>query len=231
MTTLSVIGGRADSYIVTRKGAFAYLNTGLARTFVIAAEPPNMLGMSKTFIKTMLEHWPRVTTITMIAAVAKNGVIGANGGIPWKLPGDMKHFKETTKHHVLVMGRKTWESFGGKMLPERHHVVVTSNEIKSPTTEPSYYQFRTNSVIQPALLEAVKLAKEYACDIFIIGGGQIYAEAMDYCDKLLITHLDAEFDGDVKFPTIGDDWYASFSAPLEDQRIANTVTSYVRAYR
>ncbi len=130
--------------------------------------------------------------LAIIVARAKNGVIGVNNTLPWRLPEDLKHFKNTTLGHPIIMGRNTWESLG-KALPGRRNIVVSRN--------PDYEA--NGAEVFTSLEDAID-----ACTgnekVFIIGGAQIYDEALAYVDKLIITEVDIEVDGDAYFPNIDD---------------------------
>ncbi len=134
-------------------------------------------------------------TVTLVAAVGANGVIGVDGGLPWRLPDDLAHFKSLTMGHPMIMGRATFDSIG-RALPGRTTIVVTRN--------PEWSADRVETV--PSLEAALERAKELDDDIFIVGGGQIYAQALesDVVDLLCITRVAAAPDGDVRFPTL--DW-------------------------
>ena len=135
--------------------------------------------------------------IMMIAAVPRNGIIGADNDMPWKLSSDLKRFKALTLGKPVVMGRKTFLSFGGKPLPGRPHVVIS----RDPTYAPEGAEAATS--LEAALDRARELAAETGADeIAIIGGGQIYAQAIGIADKLEITEVDAEPEGDTRFPEI-----------------------------
>jgi dihydrofolate reductase len=126
--------------------------------------------------------------ITLIAARARNGVIGRNNQMPWKIPGEQAYFKRMTMGHPIVMGRKTWESIG-RPLPGRRNIVVTRNRAyTAPGAE-----------IARSLNDALSLASD-ADEVFVIGGGQLYAEAMPRARRLLLTEIDADFDGDTFMP-------------------------------
>lgn len=127
--------------------------------------------------------------IVMVAAVARNGVIGSGGGMPWHLPADLRHAKELTMGHPLVMGRATYESIG-RPLPGRINVVLT----RAPDWQ------REGVVVVRSLAEAV--ARCPPGPLMIFGGGAVYADAMPYADRLEITHVDLEPDGDTRFPPI-----------------------------
>ncbi len=128
--------------------------------------------------------------IVIIAAVAKNGVIGNGNALPWHLPEDMKHFKALTTGHAVIMGRKTWESLPPKFrpLPNRHNIVLTRN---------AAYDAPGATVIT-ALDEAIKLGAGGTA--FIIGGAELYAHMLPHAQRLELTEIDAAFEGDARFP-------------------------------
>jgi dihydrofolate reductase len=131
-----------------------------------------------------------MTNVTLIAAVGRNGVIGADNDMPWHLPEDFAFFKRTTMGHPMVMGRKTFDSIG-RVLPGRRTIVVTR--------QPDW----SHSEVETAhsLSEALSLAGP-ADEVFVCGGGQVYAEAMPWAHRLLITEVDQAPEGDVRFPEI-----------------------------
>lgn len=133
-------------------------------------------------------------TVALIAAVARNGVIGADNAMPWRLRTDLQRFKQLTLGKPVVMGRRTFESLG-KPLAGRLNIVVTRQSGYAP-----------EGVTVAAALEAA-LARAAAeagpCgEVMVIGGGQLYAEAIGRADRLYITHVDAAPDGDTHFPAI-----------------------------
>ncbi len=132
--------------------------------------------------------------IALVAAVSKNGVIGAKNDLPWYLPEDLKRFKEITKGKTVLMGRKTFESILARLkkpLPDRTNIVITRN---------LNYKVPEGVVVQGDVASALR--SHGSSDIFIIGGGQIFSETMDLADTLYITHVDKEVEGDVFFPKI-----------------------------
>ena len=134
-------------------------------------------------------------TVTLVAAVAANGVIGADGDLPWHLPEDFAHFKSLTMGHPMIMGRATFDSIG-RALPGRTTIVVTRNP-----------DWTAEGVEVAANLEAaLERARELDEDIFIVGGAQIYEQALaaDLVDLLCITRVAASPEGDVRFPAV--DW-------------------------
>lgn len=130
-------------------------------------------------------------TLTIIVAKAENNVIGNENQLIWHLPNDLKHFKNLTSGHPIIMGRKTFESIG-KPLPNRTNIVITRN---------SYWNAE-GVLIANSLDEAIEKAKEFDLEIFIIGGGNIYEQAMDLADVLVVTEVHHSFEGDTKFPEI-----------------------------
>jgi dihydrofolate reductase len=134
-------------------------------------------------------------TVTILAAVARNGVIGVGGGMPWQLPDEQALFKELTLGHVLVMGRRTFDSIG-RPLPGRTTIVVTRNP---------RWQFASELVLRASTLaEALAAAGEIDDEVFVVGGAGVYAEALPVADRLALTFVDAEPDGDTFFPAV--DW-------------------------
>ncbi len=126
--------------------------------------------------------------ISLIVAHDKNRVIGLNNKLPWHLPGDLKYFKEMTMDKPIIMGRKTFESIG-KPLPGRRNIVVTRNT-----------GYRANDIETATSLEdALKIAGDVP-EIMIIGGEQIFKESMAIADRLYVTEIDHEFQGDTYFP-------------------------------
>ncbi|OGK35347.1 hypothetical protein A3A93_04815 [Candidatus Roizmanbacteria bacterium RIFCSPLOWO2_01_FULL_38_12] len=131
-------------------------------------------------------------TVSIIVALAKkNKLIGKNNKLPWHITGDLKHFKKITYDHPIIMGRKTYESIG-KPLPNRINIVVSRNK---------NYSVPPDCFVVPSLQEAIDLAKEKdLIEIFIIGGGQIFRQAMLVADKIYLTLVEGDFEGDVYFP-------------------------------
>ena len=132
--------------------------------------------------------------ISLIAAIGKNNELGKGNDLVWKLPADQKFFRETTSEHTIIMGRKTWESIG-RPLPSRRNIIITRDK-----------SYKAEGVeVAHSLEEAVKLCKSDlpTKEIFIIGGAEIYKQAMPIADKLYITHIDAEDSkADTFFPEI-----------------------------
>jgi dihydrofolate reductase len=128
------------------------------------------------------------TRVYLVAAVAANGVIGSGGKLPWRLPEDLKHFKALTLGHPVIMGRKTWESLG-KALPGRENIVVT---------RAAGYEAPGASVAS-SLDGALALCAGEPT-VFVIGGGELYAEALPVADGLVLTEIQRDYAGDARFP-------------------------------
>jgi dihydrofolate reductase len=127
--------------------------------------------------------------IVMVAAVAKNHVIGLDGDIPWSIPEDLKHFRAVTRGHTVIMGRKTFDSIGHP-LPFRTNIVVTRDPEWS-----AEHVFTAGSVA-----EAVEVAAGHTGDTVIMGGAQIYAQAMPLATHQILTEVDQEPEGDTFYP-------------------------------
>jgi dihydrofolate reductase len=129
---------------------------------------------------------------SILVAMAKNRVIGRNNALPWQLSPDLKRFKQLTMGHHIVMGRKTYESIG-RPLPGRTSVIVTrQSDYRAP-----------GAIVVGSLAEALKVCsegKEMDQESFIIGGAEIYQQALGLCQRMYVTEIQQEFDGDALFP-------------------------------
>lgn len=126
--------------------------------------------------------------ISIISALARNRTIGINNTLPWRLPEDLKYFKALTLGHHILMGRKTWESIG-RPLPGRTTVIITR----------SNYQAPEGVKIAGSLKEAIDVCGEDE-EIFFVGGAELYAQALPLADRLYLTEIQAEVEGDAWFP-------------------------------
>jgi dihydrofolate reductase len=136
-----------------------------------------------------------MTRVTLLAAIGRNLVIGKDGDMPWHLPDDLAHFKRTTLGHPLVMGRKTYESIG-RALPGRRTIVVTRQRDWQ----------RAGVETAHSLPDALALAGP-ADEVFVVGGGQLYAEAMPFAQRMLLSEVPDSPDGDTYFPEwVSHDW-------------------------
>ncbi len=131
--------------------------------------------------------------IVLIAAVARNGVIGADNQLPWRLKGDLLRFRATTTGHPILMGRKTWASLG-RPLPQRRNMIVSRSDDLAAAGAEVYSSL-------DAALEAVADSET----LFVIGGAELYRQTLALADRLLITEVQAEVAGDTHFPAIDPD--------------------------
>tara|TARA_B110000503_G_scaffold143771_1_gene248358 strand:+ start:6972 stop:7472 length:501 start_codon:yes stop_codon:yes gene_type:complete len=130
--------------------------------------------------------------ISLIVAASENNVIGRDNDLPWKLPIDMKFFVQTTKGHSILMGRKNLESFG-RLLPNRTNILLTRDR---------NYQFEGAEIFYD-LQKAIAFAKEIEEEeLMVIGGGEIYRQCMPFADRIYLTRVHAEIEGDVYFPQL-----------------------------
>lgn len=127
--------------------------------------------------------------LTEIAAIGKNRELGKDNQLIWHFPQDLKFFKEQTKGHTIVMGRKTFESLPG-MLPKRHHIVISKSGAKFPE------EVEVFSSID-AFVDAYQTKEE---EIFVIGGAMIYKQMLNLCHRLILTEINQSYDADVFFP-------------------------------
>lgn len=126
--------------------------------------------------------------ITIIAAMTKNRVIGRNNRLPWNLPDDLKNFKKFTSGHTVVMGHNTYLSIG-KPLPDRNNVVISTSLPPAPGLVPS-------KNFEEALKKAVSFNKE----VFLIGGASVYSQGLPFADRMFLSFVKKDYDGDVFFP-------------------------------
>ena len=140
---------------------------------------------------------PAPPKIGLIWAQARRRVIGQGGVMPWHLPEDLAHFKRTTLSHPVIMGRKTWDSIPPRFrpLPGRTNIVVTRQA-----------DWNENGAQRSSSLREALQKCENAAQAWIIGGAQIYAQALPLADEVVVTEIDADFDGDAFAPALGPEW-------------------------
>ncbi len=138
--------------------------------------------------------------LSIIVAMARNHTIGINNALPWRIPEDLKHFKALTMGHHIIMGRKTFDSIG-RPLPGRTTVVVTRNrELKvAAWPQPQGNVPPTACIVTHSLSEAIEACSSDP-EIFIVGGAELYAQALPLAETLYITEIQQDFDGDAHFP-------------------------------
>lgn len=146
--------------------------------------------------------------MNLIVAVDKNWAIGKNNRMMWSIPADMKFFRETTRGNVVIMGRKTLESFPqGQPLKNRVNIVITRN--------PDYKV--KGAVVVHSVEEAVEEARKYEGEIYVIGGESVYREMLSLCDTAFVTKIDHAYDADTYFPNLDQDEEWEMSKISEEQ--------------
>lgn len=160
-------------------------------------------------------------SLTLIAAVADNNVIGKENGLIWRLPKDLKHFKEVTLGHPIIMGKKTYLSIG-RVLPGRENIILTRDT-----------SFKVEGAkMCNSLDEVITLYKDTNTEAFVIGGAEIYNQLLPHANKLIITHVRHSFDGDTYFPEIDTTMWKKMSSkeesPDEDSPYPVEFAEYVR---
>lgn len=151
--------------------------------------------------------------ISLIAAIGKNRELGKGNALLWNIPEDMKHFRETTRGHVVVMGRKTFESIG-RPLPNRTNIIVSRDK---------NYKVPEGCLKAESIEEAIKISSQHEDDeVFVIGGAQIYALVLPYADKLHLTIVDKEFpEADAFFPD-----YSEFKTIISEKKSSDENYSF-----
>jgi dihydrofolate reductase len=158
--------------------------------------------------------------ITIIVAMTRDGIIGKGGSLPWRLPEDMRHFRRTTMGNAVVMGRKTFESIG-KALVGRETIVVSR-------TLPE----RDDVVVCRTMEEALAEGRRGGREVFVAGGAEIYRQTLATADRLLVSHVHGEYEGDATFPEVDPevwrvtsrDHYADFELVDYQRREEGTAT-------
>ena len=161
--------------------------------------------------------------LTMIAAIGKNRELGKNNDLIWHLPTDLKFFREQTKGHTIIMGRKTFESLP-KVLPNRHHIVITRDKnfkVDSPSVE-----------IVNDINTVINKYENSSEEVFIIGGGEIYKFLLPNTKKLYLTRVYKDFNGDTKFPEINlDDWSIDSQSEILTNETDNLKFDFINLIR
>ncbi|EOS57227.1 dihydrofolate reductase [Paenibacillus barengoltzii] len=149
--------------------------------------------------------------ITLIWAMSRNGVIGRDNQLPWRLPADLKFFKANTTGKTIVMGRKTWESMGSKPLPNRHSVVLTG--------DPSFTAEGAD------IVHSVEEALTYTDrgELMVIGGAGVFQHFLPLADRLIVTLIDEDIEGDVFFPDFS---WEDFELVHEEQGVRDEKNPY-----
>ncbi|MBR1769114.1 MAG: dihydrofolate reductase [Bacteroidales bacterium] len=159
-----------------------------------------------------------MNTFSIIVAVGENNEIGKDGDLLWHLHGDMVYFKNTTKNHPVLMGRKTWDSLQVRPLPKRQNIVITTDK-----------NFEKEKVRVLHSLKEIDALEEFENEVFVIGGGTIYKELLPLCDKLYLTKVHSSFpDADTYFPDINaDDWQTVYQSEMKKDDESNLEYQFI----
>jgi dihydrofolate reductase len=159
--------------------------------------------------------------LSLIVAMAENGIIGRDGELPWHLSADLRRFKRLTMGHAILMGRKTWESIG-RVLPGRTAIVITHGGDYQPGDD--------KTLVATSLDDALHKATRADCEqdqFFIIGGGTIYELALPRAERIYLTRVHAHVEGDVSFPAV--DWQ-QWQLKEQSQHTADTLNDYAYTF-
>lgn len=144
--------------------------------------------------------------ISLIVAVAQNNVIGGDNRLLWHIPEDLKRFKEITSGNTIIMGRKTFESLPG-VLPNRRHIIITRDK--------SYKVTNNNVEVIHNIDEVINRYENTSNEVFVIGGGEIYKQFIHRCEKIYLTKILKDFEGDTTFPLINmNEWAITFNSDI-----------------
>ena len=158
--------------------------------------------------------------LSIIVAKAKNNIIGKDNKLLWNLPEDLKHFKELTTGHTMIMGRKTFQSLG-RVLPNRKHIIFSQN--------PDFKVDDENVEVVHSLLQIQNLI-EGKEEVFVIGGAMIYNFLMPYVKKMYVTEIEKDFDGDTFFPVIDNNIWKEISREKGIKNEKNNLDYYFITY-
>ena len=158
--------------------------------------------------------------LSIVVAKAKNNIIGKDNKLLWNLPEDLKHFKELTSGHAMIMGRKTFESLG-RVLPNRKHIIFSQN--------PDFKVDDENVEVVHSLLQIQNLIEEKE-EVFVIGGAMIYNFLMPYVKKMYVTEIEKDFEGDTFFPIIDSETWKETSREKGIRNEKNNLDYYFVTY-
>lgn len=219
---------RVDIFFATRtwQGELSVQEPGKSAGigwFALKNLPDDVVPHERAMLQRLRDHaTPALLTIgfeqrlTLVAAMAPGRAIGHGGDIPWRVPGEMKHFKDTTMGGTLIMGRRTWDSIG-RPLPGRRTIVITRDQQWSAD----------GAEVAHSLVEALHLAGDG--EVFIAGGAQVYEAALPWADRMVLTHIDPERVTDIEADTFFPEWDpAQWNVTARDPRTGFEVVTYQR---
>lgn len=158
-----------------------------------------------------MEKESRQARLSLVVAVAGNGAIGKGNDLLWHIPADLKHFKALTTGHVIIMGRKTYESFPKRPLPDRYHIVLSRGNpetllpdlLASASSAPeASHPEAARQLKVVANVESALAAIPEGREAFVIGGGQVYRQFLPYCSRAYVTEVKGNFEADTFFPVL-----------------------------
>jgi len=165
--------------------------------------------------------------LIQIAACSENRVIGTENKLPWDIPEDLKFFRTTTKGHILILGRKTFDSIGAKPLPHRFHIVISRNSAPaSPTMDRVLFVKDVETAISAARNE-LRTGK-WGDEVYVAGGGEIYRQTLSYCDLIYLTLIHKTFEGDAHFPELDEQKFELFEKLDRSEPIPFSFLKYRR---
>jgi dihydrofolate reductase len=142
--------------------------------------------------------------IQIVVAMTRDRVIGREGRLPWRIPEDLKLFKRLTLGHAVLMGRKTFDSIGGKPLPGRHNIVVSRTPALSSDSLSGPFEANTTLDVCRDLESGLATARSYGREVFVIGGASLYVQTLPLVDRVIVSWIAGTFDGDVYFPEFNE---------------------------
>jgi len=168
--------------------------------------------------------------VSMIAAIANNRVIGINNQLPWHLPEDLAWFKKNTLNKPIIMGRKTWESLPFKPLPGRKNIIITRDQNYQPLdSSKDNGKILEQVAVVASIEQALTIEEKLADEVMIIGGASVYEQALPLIDRLYLTNIHHDFDGDAYFPDYQQyQWQQSYIESNQSQ--ANDKNSVIFQY-
>lgn len=162
--------------------------------------------------------------VSHLAAMSRNRVIGVENRLPWNIPEDMKFYRDKTLGHILIMGRKTFDSMPSGAHKKRMNLVITRS--------PEKFQNHENVIYVATLAEALRHARElvphYHEEVFVVGGGEIYAQSLPFVDRIYLTRIDADYVGDTYYPELHADQFELTEQKDRTDPMAFSFLTYVR---
>jgi dihydrofolate reductase len=154
-----------------------------------------------------------MTIVSLVYAISRNGVIGKDGGLPWKVSADLKNFKVVTMGKPLIMGRKTWDSLPRKPLPGRANIVVTRNPD---------FKAEGASIVASATIALDVAMRDRPAEVCVIGGAEIFRQMLPLATRIYLTVIDADVEGDVHLPALSKEDWREISSERHEAALGDT---------